>query len=196
MTNSQIELLWENYRDGQATESERAAFEAYLQANPQQANLFEAETQWLSSLAEMSQVADPPFASAVVDQWVHEDQPAVVGRIHWRGALFPLGSMAAAAAVAFAMWLSQTPSEPVDFNSPLLLDQPIAAHQPPMAAASFGTLHPLTSLMRDVSEAYEQEPDHLARAFEQARRLMDFDQLASSIEVTPIQTVSYQGAPE
>lgn len=184
-----IEALWDAYRDGDISAADKARFEQYLLEHPDQQALFDAESQWLEALhdqpmlqanavptATQNQQANRAFANAVLDQWDADTRP-VLAKIHWKSAAFSAGWLVAAAAIAVAMW----------FNAPeaTIPDQGDAVNVARTDMTSRDHRHPLTSLVQDMDQTYEEQPANVFAAFGSMMNL-------SNVEFTPVNQTSYQ----
>ena len=121
-----LQAMWDACRDGSLSAEEQQSFEAMLAKDEHAAALWNAETQWLAALGDMSEsharVSTAPtadgFARSVVDHWISEETRPVVARIeptvapagwrHW------IGSVAAAiilvaGGIFLANQMDQTP---------------------------------------------------------------------------------------
>lgn len=185
-----IEQLWDAYRDGDITAADKVLFEQYLADHPDQAQLFQAESLWLESLHDQPVAmalpseevsANHAFTDTVLAQWDEQSKP-VLARIHWKSAAFSASWLVAAAAIAIAMWVN-APQATIDHsNQPTVADSfsaQIDDWQPR------DRRHPLTSLVQNMDETYEQQPTNVFTAFSSMMNL-------SSVEVTPIQQASFQ----
>jgi anti-sigma-K factor RskA len=186
-----IEALWDAYRDGDISAADKARFEQYLAQHPDQQALFEAESQWLEALhdepvlqanampvASAMQQANRAFANAVLDQWDADSRP-VLARIHWKSAAFSAGWLVAAAAIAIAMWFNAPEATIPDNNS-----TQVALEDGPRPGAR-DRRHPLTSLVQDMDQTYEEQPTNVFAAFGSMMNL-------SNVEFTPVNQASYQ----
>ncbi|MFG0247545.1 MAG: hypothetical protein ACF8OB_01555 [Phycisphaeraceae bacterium JB051] len=184
-----IEALWDAYRDGDISAADKARFEQYLLEHPDQQALFDAESQWLDALhdqpvlqanaapiAPADKQANRAFANAVLDQWDADSRP-VLAKIHWKSAAFSAGWLVAAAAIAVAMW----------FNAPeaTLPDQGDTVNVARTDMTSRDRRHPLTSLVQDMDQTYEEQPTNVFAAFGSMMNL-------SNVEFTPVSQASYQ----
>lgn len=188
-----IEQLWDAYRDGDLSAADKALFEQYLADHPDEQALYDAESHWLSSLHEtsvskaanlaMAGHATQPnraFTSAVLEQWDNQSRP-VLARIHWKSAAFSAGWLVAAAAIAVAMWIN-APQATVNNTNPTA----VASRMPPSIDGGWrDRRHPLTSLVQNMDQTYEEQPTNVFAAFGSIMNL-------SNVEVTPIQQASFQ----
>jgi hypothetical protein len=189
-----IEQLWDAYRDGDISAADKAVFEQFLADHPDQKALFDAESQWLTSLHDQpviramaypANTKQHDFAAAVLNQWDEQSKP-VLARIHWKSAAFSAGWLAAAAMIAIAMWIN-APQASVDQTR----NTTVATRMPGMDGSwrtPDGRMrdhrHPLTSLVQDMDQTYEEQPTNVFAAFGSMMNL-------SQVEVTPIQQASY-----
>lgn len=192
-----IEQMWDAYRDGELSADQVVQFEQYLADHPDQKALYDAESQWLISLHDQPMIEAQPFAAgsvnatsnrafaaAVLDKWDEESRP-VLARIHWKSAAFSAGWLVAAAAIAIAMWINapEATTNPSGSNSTVAVggfDGGEQANYPRRDRR-----HPLTSLVQDMDQTYEEQPTNVFAAFGSLMNL-------SNVEVTPIQQASYQ----
>ncbi|MBL4699997.1 hypothetical protein JYU15_01340 [bacterium AH-315-I18] len=185
-----IEQLWDAYRDDDITAADKVLFEQYLADHPDQAQLFQAESHWLESLhvqpvamaispAETS--ANRAFANTVLAQWDEQSKP-VLARIHWKSAAFSASWLVAAAAIAIAMWVNAPQATVNQTNNPTVADsRSVQVHR----WQNRDHRHPLTSLVQNMDETYDQQPTNVFTAFSSMMNL-------SNVEVTPIQQASFQ----
>lgn len=186
-SNLPVEQLWDAYRDGELSQADIATFEQHLADHPDQQALFDAESQWLESLhdqpvmqnATLQTKANVDFSTSVLDQWNDQSKP-VLAKIHWKSASFSAGWLVAAAAIAIAMWVN-APEATIDQPAP----RTIASNLPSDSWATPGNRHPLTSLVQDLDDTYDEQPTNVFAALGAMMNL-------SNVEVTPIQQASFQ----
>ena len=183
MTRQRLEQLWDDYRDGSLSESDRAAFDEALRQDEQATALFKAESQWLGAMAqegaiERGQSPDGGvFAQRVLDKW--QDQGAVVGRIgfaKWRVALVGI----AATIVAFiggALMLSVFNTEPVNPGKGTTATNP----SPAAAPKADGVAMLLTSASNGYASAAAQ-PAKLRQTVSNAADMLDVNRLFTLLD--------------
>ena len=181
-SNLPIEQLWDAYRDGELSQADIARFEQYLADHPDRQALFDVESQWLESLhdqpmmqktlAAQTQVSDD-FTATILDQWDDQSKP-VLAKIHWKSASFSAGWLVAAAAIAIAMWVN-APEATIDQPAP----RSIASNVIPSDTwANPANRHPLTSLVQDMDDTYDEKPTDVFAALGSMMNL-------SNVEIQP-----------
>jgi hypothetical protein len=173
MNPGDMEQLWDDYRDGDLSDEQRAAFEAWLAGNAEARKRYDAETRWLASLATSgSALAHDDFARRTAARW-HQSQTGVIARLRLGAAAQAAAVLAAVVAIAALIWFNMEPPAPTT--------TPMAVM--PVEGEWHVNPSPVSLLLADADELLAAPPRQLRAAVEQTMSWLDPARLSQVVPV-------------
>jgi hypothetical protein len=185
MNRDELEKMWEQSRDGELDPSCQEVFDDHMISDRKAAGLWGAESRWLESLKSWLPTAEKPgessFTDKVLEHWKRQPHRGVLARfpripqVQWRSALFAGGWTAAAAAVAMIMMLTQPQQQKQ------MLDAQVVRQSTPIQMQ----VDPLSILVHDVTEQYQQRPAEVFNLVRDSRAMFSMDQALRLVTAQP-----------
>jgi anti-sigma factor RsiW len=173
MSHSDIEQLWDDYRDGDLSDEQRAAFEAWLAGNAEAQKRYNAETRWLASLATSGAApGHDDFAQRTAGRW-QQSQTGVIARLRLGAAAQAAAALAAVVAIAALIWFNMEPPAPTP--------APMAVM--PVEGEWHASPSPVSLLLADADELLAAPPRQIRAAVEQTLSWLDPTRIADVVPV-------------